>query len=128
MATNRVHSIDIFRGLTIFLMVFVNDLAGVSNIPYWMKHLPADQNGMTFVDVVFPAFLFIVGMAIPFAVQQRQSKSSSPFSFWKHVFIRTFGLLVLGFYMVNSGEMNVETTFISKALWAALFYLSLIHI
>ena len=45
------------------MMVFVNDLAGVSDIPAWMKHVAADADSMTFVDVVFPAFLFIVGMA-----------------------------------------------------------------
>ena len=73
--SNRILSIDIFRGLTIFLMVFVNDLAGVSDIPAWMKHVPADFDGMTFVDVVFPAFLFIVGMAVPFAVKNRLERN-----------------------------------------------------
>ena len=70
----RILSIDVFRGFTIFMMVFVNDLAGVGNIPDWMKHMPADADAMTFVDVVFPAFLFIVGMAIPFAVKNRLEK------------------------------------------------------
>jgi predicted acyltransferase len=70
-SSGRISSIDVFRGLTIFAMIFVNDLAGVRDIPAWMKHVPADQDGMTFVDVVFPAFLFIVGMAIPFAIAKR---------------------------------------------------------
>lgn len=124
----RILSLDIFRGLTIFLMVFVNDLAGVSNIPAWMKHVAADVDGMTFVDVVFPAFLFIVGMAIPFAVNNRLSKSPGLIDFWQHVLIRTFGLLVLGVYMVNSGEMNVEATLIPKSLWATSLYVAAILI
>lgn len=123
----RILSIDIFRGLTIFLMVFVNDLAGVSNIPAWMKHVAADVDGMTFVDVVFPAFLFIVGMAIPFAVQSRLS-SQGTWGFWRHVFLRTIGLLILGVYMVNSEEMNLEANLIPKWIWAPSLYIAAVLI
>ena len=126
MQSNRILSIDIFRGLTIFLMVFVNDLAGVSNIPRWMKHVAADVNGMTFVDVVFPAFLFIVGMAIPFAVDRRLAKGEKPLPFWLHVLKRTFALLLLGVYMVNTEEMNAAATLIPKGLWATSFYIAAI--
>jgi len=83
---------------------------------------------MTFVDVVFPAFLFIVGMAIPYAVQNRLKKGDSWGELWKHILIRTFGLLVLGVYMVNSGEMNSEASLIGKTLWDILFYSSVILI
>ena len=53
-----------------FTMIFVNDLAGAPRgiVPWWMRHFKADGNGMTFVDLVFPAFLFIVGMSIPFGL------------------------------------------------------------
>lgn len=118
MRKERILSLDIFRGLTIFLMVFVNDLAGVSNVPAWMKHVPPGVNGMTFVDVVFPAFLFIVGMAIPFASENRLSKNENLFAFWQHVGVRTFGLLVLGVFMVNSAEMNSEASLIPTILSA----------
>lgn len=123
---NRVHSIDIFRGLTIFLMVFVNEVAGVHGVPSWLKHVPADIDGMTFVDVVFPAFLFIVGMAIPFAIKKRRDNSSSGQAFWLHVGSRFVGLIVLGVFMVNSGEMNVEETLIPKRLWSGAIYVAAI--
>lgn len=128
MKAERILSIDIFRGLTIFLMVFVNELAGVSNIPDWMKHIPPGENGMTFVDVVFPAFLFIVGMAIPFAVLRREVKGEGTWSFWGHVLTRTLGLVVLGVYMVNSGEMNRDANLISYGLWASSLYVAAILI
>ncbi len=128
MKTQRVLSIDIFRGLTIFLMVFVNELAGVVNVPGWMKHRPADFDGMTFVDVVFPAFLFIVGMAIPFAVQNREAKGNSPVQFWKHAIVRTIGLLVLGVFMVNAEEMNRQANLIPFGLWTASFYIAAVLI
>lgn len=123
----RILSIDIFRGFTIFMMVFVNDLAGVSQIPAWMKHVAADVDGMTFVDVVFPAFLFIVGMAMPFAVERRLSQSDTK-GFWWHVLQRTLGLLILGVYMVNSEEMNVEANLIPKWIWAPLLYVAAVMI
>ena len=113
----RIHSIDIFRGLTIFVMVFVNDLAGVSGLPAWMYHVPADTDAMTFVDVVFPAFLIIVGMSIPLAVARRLDKGDSVLQIYKHILIRSFGLIVLGVFMVNAEEMNVDETLISNSWW-----------
>jgi len=76
----RLTSIDALRGFVMFMMIFVNDLAGAGKVvPDWMVHF-SDRHrggsGMTFVDLVFPAFLFIVGMSIPFAlgprIEQRQ--------------------------------------------------------
>jgi len=52
----RSLSIDVFRGLTILLMIFVNDLAGVSGVPVWLKHMPADVDGMSLADLVFQHF------------------------------------------------------------------------
>lgn len=124
----RLFSLDIFRGLTIFTMVFVNDVAGVRGIPGWMKHAAADADAMTFVDVVFPAFLFIVGMAIPFAVRNRLRKGDSTGQIWKHVLIRTAGLLTLGFFMVNAGEMNREAMLIPGWLWNVLLYVAAVLI
>ena len=71
LSNERILSIDAFRGITILVMIFVNELAGMRDIPQWMKHMPADADAMTFVDMVFPAFLFIVGMSIPFAINSR---------------------------------------------------------
>jgi heparan-alpha-glucosaminide N-acetyltransferase len=100
----RIVSIDAFRGLTILVMVFVNQLAGVSGVPQWARHMKADADAMSFVDVVFPAFLFIVGMSIPFALAQRQARGDDGATLQRHVLARTLGLLVLGLFMVNAEE------------------------
>lgn len=55
----RIISIDALRGITIFVMIFVNELASIQNVPQWMKHMPADADAMTFVDLVFPAFYLL---------------------------------------------------------------------
>src|SRR5258708_2827246 len=92
----RVASIDIFRGLTILVMIFVNDVAGVKGLPWWTYHLPGNVNGMTYVDMVFPFFLFIVGISLPLSVRHRQSKTSSMARLWGHILARSFALIVLG--------------------------------
>jgi hypothetical protein len=109
-------------------MVFVNDLAGVVNLPAWMYHMPADTDAMTFVDVVFPAFLIIVGMSIPLAIQRRLDQGSNLWQLLQHIMIRSLGLIVLGVFMVNAEEMNVEENLIPKPVWNVLLYLSAILI
>ena len=120
----RILSIDAFRGITILVMVFVNELAGIRNVPQWMKHVPADADAMTFVDVVFPAFLFIVGMSVPFALHNRMQKGDSFLGLQWHIVWRTAGLLVLGVFMVNAeGSYNEKAMGISIHLWLLLFYI-----
>lgn len=123
----RVKSIDIIRGLTILTMIFVNDLAGVVNVPAWMKHAPTMYDGMTFVDWVFPAFLFIVGMSIPLSIGSRIEKGENYRSVWKHILIRVIGLLVLGFYMVNGDQIS-DQGILDPHLWAILMYIFVIII
>ncbi|HNM46837.1 MAG TPA: DUF5009 domain-containing protein, partial [Candidatus Sumerlaeota bacterium] len=73
----RIASIDAFRGFVITAMVFVNSVAEKKGIPGWMEHVPQGVEGMTFADVVFPAFLFIVGMVIPVAYERRRERGDS---------------------------------------------------
>lgn len=123
LTARRVLSIDVFRGITIFTMMFVNELAGITDIPRWMKHFPADVDGMTFVDLVFPAFLFIVGMSIPFAIQARLSKGDSTQDVLKHLGLRSLALIVIGVFMVN-GESGylAEAMVIPISLWTLLMF------
>jgi heparan-alpha-glucosaminide N-acetyltransferase len=125
--SKRIVSIDVLRGITILVMLFVNDVAGVNGTPKWMRHVSAATDGMTFVDVVFPAFLFIVGMAIPFAIGKRFEQGQTLRQIWKHVLVRTLGLLVIGVVMVNS-EIIAENGIINSHVWFLLAYLAVILI
>jgi hypothetical protein len=119
----RVQPIDTFRGVTILLMVFVNTLNGVRGMPAWLYHTPPKVDGMTFLDGVFPAFLFIVGMSIPFALMQRLATGETMGQVLSHVLARTLSLLVLGVFMLNSEEGYDERAMpISIGLWSLLFY------
>jgi predicted acyltransferase len=93
----RIISMDALRGVVMFTMIFVNDLAGAPAkiVPPWMKHFHG-KNGMTFVDLVFPAFLFIVGMSIPFALGGRLERGEPVWKTLLHIITRTLSLLLIG--------------------------------
>jgi predicted acyltransferase len=57
-------------------MLFVNEMAGVKDTPAFLRHMPRSADGMTITDVVFPAFLFITGMAIPLALARGSARRS----------------------------------------------------
>lgn len=122
----RLVSLDIFRGLTILTMIFVNEVAGIRGIPSWMKHAPVESDAMTFVDVVFPAFLFIVGMSIPLAFERRAARGEPLTRILGHVLARTIGLLVIGIYMVNIPRYRADIVGISKHAWVLLMFLGVI--
>lgn len=129
LSTNRILSIDALRGITILVMIFVNELAGIRDIPIWMKHMPADADAMSFVDMVFPSFLFIVGMSIPFAINNRLKKGDSFVQLQQHIIFRTLGLLILGFFIVNAEDGYNEVAMgMSINLWALLFFAAVIAI
>lgn len=119
----RIASIDVFRGLTMLIMIFVNDLDAVKGLPWWTYHAPGSVNAMTYVDMVFPAFLFILGMAIPIAIEQRLRKITSQMQLWKHVVSRSFSLLVLGLILANAGAGDPARIHMKPYVWAiaALF-------
>jgi predicted acyltransferase len=116
----RVISIDVFRGFTMIVMIFVNDLAGVKGLPWWTYHAPGKVDAMTCVDMVFPAFLFILGMAIPLAVEQRLGKDPSQPKLWWHVLMRSLSLLVLGLILANAGAGNPALIHMKPSVWALL--------
>ncbi|MBX7246442.1 MAG: DUF5009 domain-containing protein [Candidatus Sumerlaeaceae bacterium] len=121
----RLASMDAFRGLTILIMIFVNDVAGVKGIPWWMKHADTKDDFMTFVDLVFPAFLFIVGMAIPFAIGRRRERGEALWRVWAHVLVRTAGLLIVGVFMVNM-PANTDAMGFPAQYWSLAVYLAVI--
>jgi heparan-alpha-glucosaminide N-acetyltransferase len=126
---SRITSIDVLRGFVMFMMIFVNDLAGAGNIaPNWMVHFSdrhRDGSGMTFVDLVFPAFLFIVGMSVPVALGGRTAKGQPIWRTLGHVVIRTISLLFIGILMVHETPDTAALGW-SGNWWCVLMYLSAI--
>lgn len=98
----RVASIDIFRALTMLMMIFVNDFAGMSGLPHWLGHAATDEDMLGFSDLVFPAFLFCVGLSIPYAVGARYRKGATQLQVIGHVLLRTLALVVMGVFSMNT--------------------------
>lgn len=117
----RILAIDIMRGLTLFLMLFVNDLYA-KGVPAWLTHRPVNYDGMGLADWVFPGFLFMVGMAVPFAINNRINKGHTTYKILYHIMIRTLSLLFIGVMMLNVSRLNPDLTGIKKNLWAILIY------
>jgi heparan-alpha-glucosaminide N-acetyltransferase len=120
----RLASIDVFRALTMFLMIFVNDLWTLKQIPAWLEHTQAQEDGMGLADTVFPAFLFIVGLSIPFAIGSRLSKGQSKTTIAGHILFRGIALLVMGIMHVNLENYNEAATLLPKPVWQILLTLS----
>jgi predicted acyltransferase len=115
----RLGSIDILRALTMLLVIWVNDFWSLIDIPKWLTHASATEDYMGFSDVIFPLFLFIVGLSIPLAIQHRLDKKDSTATIAKHILIRSVSLLVIGFYLVNY-ETAHQSMVISKSVWCLL--------
>src|SRR5690606_24749996 len=119
-ANNRIRTIDILRALTMFLMIFVNDLWSLTGVPKWLEHTAATEDGMGFSDVIFPLFLFIVGLSIPLAINIRFKKKESRPRIVGHILVRTVALLVMGLYMVNFETIFSEAMPFNKYVWEIL--------
>jgi predicted acyltransferase len=100
-------------------MLFVNEMAGVKDTPLFLRHMPGSADGMTITDIVFPAFLFITGMAIPLALGARLSRGDSRAAVWRHVLGRTAVLLFLGVLMINAEHASANAI-VPPALWNIL--------
>jgi len=90
----RLISLDVFRGLTIAGMVLVNN-AGNWNAVY-PPLLHAQWHGWTPTDLIFPFFVFIVGVAIPLAFEKRKAASSDHRGLYLKIFRRTAVIFLLG--------------------------------
>jgi len=126
--TKRILSVDIFRAVTMLLMIFVNDLWTLHDVPGWLEHSAADEDGMGLSDVVFPAFLFIVGLSIPFALGSRITRGDTKAGILLHILRRTLALVVMGFFMVNQENFNPQASPVLRLTWNILMIIAFILI
>lgn len=124
----RLASIDILRAITMVLMIWVNDFWTLTDIPKWLQHANATEDYLGFSDIIFPLFLFIVGLSIPLAIKSRMDKGNTKFSIAKHIIIRSISLLVIGFFMVNYETAHDESIIIGTTFWELLMALAVVLI
>jgi len=99
----RLRSLDTFRGIAIALMMFVNDGGG----GYWfMEH--STWNGLYVADLVFPWFLWIMGVCIPMSVKSNLKKETPTRSVVWAITVRSVKLFLLGFILNSSGWITLS--------------------
>jgi len=106
----RVASIDVLRAIIMTLMIFVNDLPWSRNFPHWFEHALPGEDMLGLADIVFPAFLFIVGMSIPFAFENRRAKGDGNGKIFLHILVRSLALIIIGVLIANRRLINEDMT------------------
>ena len=134
--STRILSIDTLRGIAIFGMILCANISWNAGLPAWMFHAQVpppdyvfrpDVPGITWVDLVFPFFLFSMGAAFPFALGKR-AESGQPV--WKicltlvkrFAILAAFSIVLGNCYRVPGAEAGtVPSSLFMIAAWAAMF-------
>jgi predicted acyltransferase len=104
---NRLVSLDVFRGLTIAGMVLVNNPGSWATIYWPLGH--AEWHGWTPTDLIFPFFLFIVGVAIPLAFGRRFEQGGTKKDLYLKVIRRSVIIFLLGLFLAGFPYFRLAT-------------------
>ena len=96
-SSGRIVSLDVFRGLTIAAMILVNNPGSWSHIYWPLQHAP--WHGWTPTDLVFPFFLFIVGVAMVFSFAARLRRGATAAQLARHVLWRSAVIFAVGLFL-----------------------------
>jgi predicted acyltransferase len=96
-SSGRLMSLDVFRGATIASMMLVNNPGSWDSLYAQLDH--AEWNGWTFTDLIFPFFLWIVGVAIPLSTAKRLERGESRTNLFLHVLRRSAIIFGLGLFL-----------------------------
>ncbi|MCS6806122.1 MAG: DUF5009 domain-containing protein [Blastocatellia bacterium] len=123
----RLVSLDVFRGITIAGMILVNNPGSWSHVYRPLQH--AEWHGWTPTDLIFPFFLFIVGVAITLSLPKRLARGDSRRALFAQIVQRTLilfalGLLLNGFPFYDLSKIRIPGVLQRIAL--CYFFASLI--
>ncbi len=131
--SERILSIDFFRGITMFLLIGeFSELYGNLNDPYFKGTIISfigtqlnhhAWNGLHFWDLIQPFFMFIVGVSMPFSFTKRWNKGDSWGITFQHALKRSFWLLFLGWALYCIGPGKVEFHFTNVLSQLSVTYL-----
>jgi predicted acyltransferase len=119
-ASNRLASIDAYRGLVMFLMMAevlrlraVAEAVPQSGVWAFLAHhqTHAQWIGCSLHDLIQPSFTFLVGVALPFSLASRRARGQSLAHMTAHAFWRAFLLVALGIFLRSVGRDQTYYTF-----------------
>lgn len=110
--SGRLVSLDVFRGITILAMILVNNPGDWKHVWWPLGH--AEWNGWTPTDLVFPAFIFVVGTSMAYSLRKYRTGATVDATVYWRIFRRTtvlflLGLLLSGSGMLFSGQLDFST-------------------
>lgn len=105
--SERLMSLDVFRGITIAGMILVNNPGTWSAIYPPLRH--AEWHGCTPTDLIFPFFLFIVGVAITYSLSKRKERGDDQTKLMLQIFRRSAVLFLLGLFMAAFPFFELST-------------------
>lgn len=130
MKSNREVSIDALRGIAILGMVLSGTIIQSADIPGWMYHAqvgPPDFKfhpeipGITWVDLVFPFFLFAMGLSFPFSMNKYLDSGKSKYQLAKKIGLRTFNLFLFAIMLPHLSFYNIPEQFgISRYMFSLI--------
>ena len=106
LSSQRLISLDALRGFTIAGMVIVNDPGSWGSVYQPLLH--ASWHGITPTDLVFPFFLFMVGVSITLAYTKRLSAGADKKDLYKKIFSRAVKIMLLGWFLWLWPDFNWE--------------------
>ena len=105
--SNRLLSLDIFRGITIAGMILVNNPGSDKTYPA-LEH--ATWNGCTPTDLIFPFFLFIVGVAITLSLTKRKERGDNANQMIFQIFKRSLSIFFIGLFLAAFPFFSITDT------------------
>ncbi|KFB50425.1 AGAP005761-PA-like protein [Anopheles sinensis] len=122
----RLQSLDTFRGIAIMLMIFVNSGGGGY---WWIEH--ATWNGLHVADLVFPWFLFIMGVCVPISLRGQIARNVPRRTIVSNIAVRSLKLFVIGLCLNSMNGPTVANLRIFGVLQRfgiAYFVVSIVHL
>jgi predicted acyltransferase len=126
---SRLVSLDVFRGITIAGMVLVNNPGTWEHIYWPLEH--ARWHGWTPTDLVFPFFVFIIGVAIPLAFARRIESGGSKRDLYLKIIKRTLIIFAIGLFLnglPNFGLAEYRIPGVLQRLAVCYFFASIIFL
>lgn len=117
-SSQRLASLDVFRGATIAGMMLVNNPGDWGNIWAPWKHKAWD--GWTYTDTVFPFFLWIVGVAMMLSFAKRIEKGAEPGELARHVVWRAIVIFFLGLFLAGVPSLSMTFFWVAGLTWIIL--------
>ncbi len=106
-STNRLLSLDVFRGMTIAAMILVNNPGSWSYVYGPLQH--AKWHGVTPTDWIFPFFLFIMGVSIALAISRRKEAGTDRAAVIRKILWRSLIIFAIGLFLSGYPYFDLST-------------------